>query len=262
MVVRMRLACAMTAAALLVSGCAAPDRPSPDIASIAPANDRFSERPAVFADDAVAQPDREQLEQLLLASSAILMSDALQSNAGAIQSTYPEIFLNGTLGYKRPADVVSLLQMPRSGMRYRRTPVVFGSGAITGFDGQRWRMAIKQSTLDQWLSDDPVMRSCAVNTVAHEITHTFVSESSGSMSFIDGGLEGFRSRRNGTTGSYVIGQLAQCTWLAEQGRIAKSEVAACVPVFYSKPGWLPWSRGKLAVGRCNDFADGRRVSLQ
>lgn len=252
---RSGLALALRAAALLALGCAATLRAAPEAATGSSADDRFSALPAVHVDEGRVSPaDREALDRLLKVSAAVLMSDAMLAQASAIEATYPRIFLNPAIGYKRPADAVSLLHAPGQGMHFRRTPVEFGKGAITGFNGRRWRMAISRKTLDRWLSDDPVVKSCAVNTVAHEITHTFVAQAGGGMVFIDGGRRAKPSRRSGMTGSYVIGQLAQCTWLAQQGRIATGDVTACVPVFYSR-------RGRFSAGRCDDFADGRPVRL-
>ena len=249
------LALALPAAALLALGCAATLHAAPAAVKLSTGDDRFSARPAVHVDESRVSPvDREALGGLLKASVDVLMSDALLAHSAALEGTYPRIFLNPALGYKRPADAVGLLHALNSGMHFRRTPVEFGRGAITGFNGQRWRMAISRKTLDRWLSSDPVTKSCAVNTVAHEIMHTFVAQAGGGMVFIDGGRRARPSRSSGTTGSYVIGQLAQCTWLAEQGRIAAGDVAACVPVFYS-------AGGKFAAGRCDDFADGRPVRL-
>lgn len=254
--VRRRRALTLLVAALPAFGCAANLPASPEPAGRLSANLPFSTRPAVYVDATRVSPDdREPLDQLLKVSSAVVMSDALFANADALGATYPRIFLNTALGYKSPADTVALLSAPDSGLHFQSTPVEFGSGAKTGFNGQRWRMQVSRKTLARWRSSDPVMKSCAVNTVAHEITHTFVAKSRGGMAFIDGGESARPSRRNGTTGSYVIGQLAQCTWLAEQGRISASDVATCVPVFYS-------AGGKFAAGRCDDFGDGRPVRLQ
>lgn len=244
---------------LLAAGCSAPDTGDLKSARQAKAGDR-SNRPALSVGGSVPEADREALAQLLAASTAVLASPALASGAQSLEARYPAIFLNDSFGYKAPSAVVGMLQKPAQGMAFRQTPVRFGDGAITGSRNREWRMEIPRRALAQWQSRDPVVRSCAINTVAHEVTHTFL-EASGSMVFIDGGFEGYSSRRKGTTGSYVIGQLAQCTWLAGQGRIAASEIAACVPVFYAMPGPMPWSRGKFAVGRCDDFADGRPVRL-
>lgn len=254
-----RLGLLLGAAVLLAEGGAAHDRGDAG-AGLSVGAGPMSDRPALSVGKTVAEADRKALSDLIAASTAVLTSEALAVNAAALEADYPKIFVNETAGYVPPSAAVALLQRPTAGMAFRRTPVRLGKGARTGTRNGVWRMVIPRRTLERWRSKDPVMKSCAVSTVAHEITHTLI-DASGRMTFTDGGLAGLASRRRGTTGSYVIGQLAQCTWLARQGRIRQRDVAACVPVFYGRPGALPWSRGKFAAGRCDDFADGQPVRL-
>lgn len=247
---------------LLASGCSVTNR-SPVEPKNAIAPDNWSFAPGLYVDPSVAAKDREDLDALIRASADVLASSQFMSGAVALEASYPAIYLNDSNRSKSPVYAAGILQGSSPGLAFRGMPVIVGDGALTGYNRseRRWRMRIPPSSLNQWRSADPVMKSCAVNTVAHEMTHTLLDRQSSRMAFIDGASSAGASRRNGTTGSYVMGQLAQCTWLAQRGRIGAGDVPSCVPVFFAKPGFLPWDVGKFSVGRCDDFADGRPVRL-
>jgi len=247
---------------LLASGCSITNR-SPVEPKSAVAPDNWSIAPSLYVDPSVAAKDREDLAALIKASADVLASPQFMSGAVALEASYPALYLNDTIRSKSPVYAAGILQVSSPEFAFRAMPVIVGEGALTGYNRpeRRWRMRIPPSSLTQWRSADPVMKSCAINTVTHEMSHTLLNRQSSRMAFIDGGSSARPSRQNGTTGSYVVGQLAQCTWLAKQGRIGAGDVAACVPVFFAKPGWFPLSVGKFAVDRCDDFADGRPVRL-
>jgi hypothetical protein len=128
-----------------------------------------------------------------------------------------------------------------------------GEGAVSGRYSD---ILIEKVVLAAYARPDPVARSCAINVAAHEYAHTIVLTPMGfGNAFTDtrAGEAAIPGRRESGTpvASYLIGAVAQCTWLARQGRIGRDDVAACVQVF--GVGAFNWRR-------CGQFADGGPVA--
>ena len=115
---------------------------------------------------------------------------------------------------------------------------------------------IERIVLAAWGHPDPVARSCAINVVAHEYAHTIVLTPMGfGNAFTDtkADEDAIPNRKASGTpvASYLIGSVAQCTWLARQGRIGREDVPACVQVFGTAA--FNWDR-------CGQFAGGAPVA--
>ncbi|MEM1133705.1 MAG: hypothetical protein AAGH53_12290 [Pseudomonadota bacterium] len=192
------------------------------------------------------------LQQIADETLQVMTSNRFLENAIAMSGQYPELFINGKLGYRSAAWTASNFQDPVGDYRFNATPITLGEKrAFTGYDRLGWRMQVPQETLTLWESEDVVERSCAIRIIAHETSHTLV-DMDGSIVMVDDGADAFSSRRTGTTGSYVMAGLAQCTWLQNQGRIGEKEVPACVAEFYKAPVF-PWERGQFADNKCDEF---------
>ncbi|WP_379547883.1 hypothetical protein ACFCW2_02260 [Qipengyuania sp. DSG2-2] len=208
--------------------------------------------------------DRADLQVVLDQTKAVMRSPEFLENARSLNSAYPTIFMRKGWAAWSISDVAAAIQNPTNGIRYAATPVWIkprDGGATTGSNvgpNREWAMSINSSPLANWRADDTVQKSCAINTLSHEVMHTML-DSQGWMISIDGGRAAKSSRRSGTTASYVVGQLAQCTWLQKEGRISSDEIAMCMPVFYYQK--KPNSVGKFAVDRCDDFPAGTPVKL-
>jgi hypothetical protein len=73
---------------------------------------------------------------------------------------------------------------------------------------------------DRWRGATLEQRSCAVNSLAHEIAHAFSqSPTDGVYIFADRGKGWFTSHFYGPLASYAIGTVAQCTMLEEANRL-------------------------------------------
>jgi len=112
----------------------------------------------------------------------------------------------------------------------------YAAGGGIGFFSQDGEIHLPPEVVVQWRARDPVVRSCALNTLAHEIAHTVsVSPFVFTPAFTDTSLDAptIPGRRPGESpiGSYLIGSAAQCAWLAREGRIEEAELSACVDVF-------------------------------
>ena len=97
----------------------------------------------------------------------------------------------------------------------------YAAGGGVGYFTQDGEIHLPPEVVAQWRAEDPVVRSCALNTLAHEIAHTVsVSPFVFTPAFTDTSLDTPRipGRRPGESpiGSYLIGSAAQCAWLARQ----------------------------------------------
>ncbi len=112
----------------------------------------------------------------------------------------------------------------------------YAAGGGLGYVSQDGEIHLPPDVLADWAADDLVRRSCAINTLAHEIAHTIsISPFVFTPAFTDTRLGERAIPRRGAghspVASYLIGSAAQCAWLQQQGRIAPGEVRACVEVF-------------------------------
>ncbi|MBA4792322.1 MAG: hypothetical protein H2041_01505 [Phenylobacterium sp.] len=149
---------------------------------------------------------------------------------------------------RRAGSVAEVLERLRSEGRFLPVRLVlmtqgeanaawhYAAGGGVGYFTQDGEIHLPPEVAAQWRAEDPVVRSCALNTLAHEIAHTVsVSPFVFTPAFTDTSLDAptIPGRRPGESpiGSYLIGSAAQCAWLARQGRIEDAELGACVEVF-------------------------------
>lgn len=115
---------------------------------------------------------------------------------------------------------------------------------------------IGRNVLEQYRSPNLVAQSCAVNVAAHEYAHTISTTLVGfGIAFTDttDTAPAIEDREHPGTpvASYLIGTVAQCTWLQLKGRIEASGVPACVETFgVASSNWR----------RCNRFGPGQPVA--
>lgn len=228
------------------------------------ANDiNFYPSPHITIDPAITGTDRSALEEILAASLSSLSSKDFLTNAAQIDSAYPTVYLHGQSAMKA-SDAARLLQeKPTVGgfmaTEIRIVPSRRGAGVDLNAAGNGLVMEINRLPLDNWAAQSRVQKSCAINTVAHEISHTLSrSATSWASVFVDsetGNSTLAESRRKGTTGSYVMGNLAQCSHLRTIGRIPGDQVVSCVPVWYFYSPVTPTSSetSGFANLRCTNF---------
>ena len=165
-----------------------------------------------------------------------------------------------------PKGVAAVIALERLGSRFApaQATIVDDNGAALGMAGEggtngRYSdLLITRGVLNAFGAGDVVTRSCAINVAAHEYAHTISLTPVGyRVAFSDTGevQREIPDRRNPGTpvASYLIGAVAQCTWLEKQGRIGQADVPACVEVFGTAA--FNWSR-------CNQFAGGEPVALR
>lgn len=216
--------------------------------------------------DSGSEAEREAAGRLLTAGYATLRSPAFRRNLESLQGAYPTIYARPSEQDLDARGVAAVIALERPGSRFApaQAMIVDDNGAALGMAGEggthgRYAdLMITRGVLRVFGSGDPVMRSCAINVAAHEYAHTLSLTPVGyRVAFADTGMDERRitNRRNPGTpvASYLIGAVAQCTWLEAQGRIGREDVRACVAVFGTAA--FNWRR-------CDQFARGEPVALR
>lgn len=219
--------------------------------------------------DARSAGEQAAVETLFSQAYGVLRSPEFRQNLLALKATYPVIYARPNDQDASVEEIAAIVGLERPGSRYARVAVRLvgeedtrdpeGVHASAG-EGQGYGryadMTFGRGLLSQFRSGDIVNRSCAINVAAHEYAHTITLTPIGySIAFTDT-TQGERqiARRDhpgSPIASYVIGAVAQCTWLQQQGRIGREGVPACVEVF--GVGIFNWDR-------CTKFAGGEPVA--
>lgn len=208
--------------------------------------------PTITVDAQYTGQDRADLEAYAAAAIHALTSAATGENATALDPTYRRVWLNEVSRYEGLGSVGGLVRAPRHGFSYLPTRLVMtssGTGAAESRDPRSTTggrlITIRRYHLDWWRSANAVTRSCAINTLAHEMTHNMTRDPNRFLwAFTDTGLGGSVT---GEKGSYSMGALAQCTYLQSVGRIDRAGIAQCVPVWGLTNSFF-WTH-------CDDFDD-------
>jgi hypothetical protein len=210
-------------------------------------------KPVIVVDPQYTGKDREDLIAYAQAAISALSSATTAANAAALDQTYPKVWLNKVTKHESLKSVGKLAEAPRTGFSYLPARLIMetnGTGAYEQKDpnsstGGRM-IGVREYHLQWWRSQNAVRRSCAINTLAHEITHNMTRDpKTFRWAFEDTGP----STASVTTekGSYTMGALAQCTYLQSIGRIDAAGVAQCVRIWGLKKAF--------DVTHCDDFND-------
>lgn len=204
--------------------------------------------------------------RLLAEAHGVLRSPEFRANLLALQGRYPIVYAKDSEQQASMARIASIVALEPMGARFApaQVEVVDGGGDALGAAGEgavsgRYSdILITRPVLAAYGLADPVARSCAINVAAHEYAHTIVLTPMGyGLAFTDtrSGEHRIANRRDSDTpvASYLIGAVAQCTWLQRQGRIGQADIPACVEVFGVRA--FNWDR-------CPQFAGGAAVALR
>ncbi len=235
---------------LIIAACSHGAAASSSSTTTAPPPAAAGTRPYI---DAVSSADeRHALEDLIQRADDVLHSEAFAKNLAALAATYPTVYISASRPAGTLQDVADLLALRVPGSR--QVPVAVAlvgsesyggafnysayTGPISAFSdsepsaGSMSLGRVNMFRLRQW---DPVTRagdivdhSCAINTMTHEMTHTISTDSElYVLAFTDEGVVG----GDVPVASYLVGSVAQCTYLQLQKRIEESGVSACVEIF-------------------------------
>jgi len=225
------------------------------------AEDRATGREPFKAIYDATPAEENQLTALLGEAFGLLHSRQFHENLLSLRDRYPVIYakpddqaanidklaritaLEGPIARFAPADVVG------GDDRADPTRDTANAGEGQGL-GRYSQITIGRNVLDQYRSSNIVAQSCAVNVASHEYAHTISTTPMGfGIAFTDTTDREPQIRNRQYPGtpvaSYLIGAVAQCTWLQLKGRIGQSEVPMCVETFgVTSFNWQ----------RCNRFA--------
>ena len=213
-----------------------------------------------------SEAERETAGRLLQEGYAVLRSSAFRVNLEALQDRYPTIYARPSEQESDPKGVAAVIALERPGSRFAPAQATIvdddgwalGAAGEGGTSGRYSDLLITRGVLQAFGASDVVTRSCAINVAAHEYAHTISLTPVGyRVAFSDTNevRREIANRRNPGTpvASYLIGAVAQCTWLEKQGRIGQADVPACVEVFGTAA--FNWSR-------CRQFAGSEPVALR
>lgn len=177
------------------------------------------------------ESDRATLNEIIDATLRVITSEPFSRHLAAVQQKPLYLWPGGdTLPAQVVADIYTGRNASYQPVRTvaRITRQWFSGAPITGlFAGSPTtaRITLTTTELKRWRTGTPEGRSCAVNTLAHEITHT-IPDSAGSADYLFAD-RGRQDVPNQALVSYVVGSVAQCTMLENEGAL-NGTFAACV----------------------------------
>lgn len=194
-----------------------------------------STAPLLVIDPAIVGDDRVRLQAWIDTAVRTLRSQRFAANMASLQASYPSIWLSSAMPARSPSALQQLLTAPASPARYLSTRLVFRqqpNKISVGSDpraGHRTAiMYIGRNHLNRSFDTNEVAKSCAINSLVHEITHTL----SASATQFQYGITDTGSGTSGSGGlplaSYFTGSVAQCTYLQERGIVPAGGLNACV----------------------------------
>ena len=193
---------------------------------------------------------------LLREAYGILRSPEFEQNLRSLEARYPQVYASRQDPAADVPRVAGLVSLKAPGSRYAPLDmIIVGSAAredperehaSAGGQARYSDMSIGRGILAMYGSANPAERSCAINVAAHEYAHTI---STTPFLFVNaftdtrGGQTRVPNRRNRESpiGSYLIGAVAQCTWLQENGHLGGG-LDACVELFGARA--FNWDRCK------------------
>jgi hypothetical protein len=223
---------------------------------------------STYISGVVNKTEKENLSKLIKESYSILQSDLFRANMLSIEKDYPSIFLqiendmvNGSVKTGSTIDILNILQSKK---QYRYVPAAAGLVgdnkyffALAGIIGDNINgsFTLGRGNLSNWLSNDMVEKSCPVNSVSHELSHLISSDKTNFRIDTQPIRDMYAASKSGTNAvaSYLIGTVAQCTWLQKNNYSPKVDLMSCIKVF--------GHRG-FNSGRCNQFSSNQKIEYR
>lgn len=195
------------------------------------------------------EDERRLVSELASETHSVLRSPEFRRNLAALEKRHPTVFVRRG---QRDQPLPQVIEGVTGGWGTSRYPpvriVLVGLDDPDAEDYQRAGtgtpplgvgsvpIRLGRGIVADYRNADLVTRSCAVNTLAHELTHAVSSTPViFTRAFEDTrrGDEEVIGRRDpdSALASYLVGSVAQCTWLESKGRIQRWAVPDCVDVF-------------------------------
>jgi hypothetical protein len=190
---------------------------------------------SISVDDETLLADRQTVQELVAATLAVITSERFARNLEGLGTPYTRLWLSPFGKTMDPKGVAQIYLGRHSTVR--PAPVVIGvkeqETASQGFNVNPLvsYITLPPYVLERWRGDTVIRRSCAINTLAHELSHSFSqSPTQREYIFADRGKGRFFNLTSyfyGSLASYTIGTVAQCTMLEEADELPEG-FAACL----------------------------------
>lgn len=277
--------CSNIAVALMVSGCAT------DETTVQTSNstDSFKSKAGPNIRDSGNNPqDSQALSNWITQSVALLESDLFRFNIIEISNSYPEVWVSdqnkttSTLSLINKLSAndpdISELWWPTTYVKIEGTAQRDTNINSSGFQGNEdaganyYRVepdgkssgiiSLGRVHLARFEKGDPVEKSCAINTMTHEISHSLSDKKDIFWMHILDTEDGVNPPAGMFKASYLIGTVAQCTHLQNVGRIGSADLLNCVETF-GDPTYQtgsPLEDTPFASGACNNFPGSKPIT--
>ncbi len=230
--------------------------------------------PHILAGD-IAPADKTAVSAWIDEAVALFKSPTFETNFKRASLRFPDVYVSESQDII-PSDLLLKRlkrQDPRNtGLSWPKTRVVLdGSSAPRtpdrsgfGFEGSRKATAgpfpsdavetptgqikIGRLHLARYMQGDIVEKSCALNTLIHEISHTLSDTPDKYWMHILDSQRGVTPPRGTFEASYFIGVVAQCTYLENKGRIQPADFESCMATFSD-----PTAASRFRSSACDDF---------
>jgi hypothetical protein len=217
----------------------------------------------------VTSPAQEaEVGRLLTEAQGVLRSERFEANLRSLADAYPVVYARKGMQDATAHDLADYVALKKVGSRYAVVDafVLSDDQAVDGMlasagEGMPGLGRFADLTLDAivprlFRSSDIVERSCAINAAAHEYAHTIsIMPVRYEAAFTDTNERRTKiaNRKHPGTpvASYLIGAVAQCTWLQNHGRVGQTGLQACVQTF---------GTAAFNLERCRSFAEGQPVA--
>ncbi len=220
--------------------------------------------------------EEAHLQRWLTETYAILRSDRFHQNLVSLDASYGQVWMSSWENHRKPSELAGILRLIDPTNRkpwWVPTPLALVGAPIrdakwpngfhedSNFEASAgWTgyiqngigensMRIGRVHYDRYLNgQNLVERSCAFNTLAHEISHTLSKQAGTNLQYIMDTESGRPQPAVGVPyASYLIGTVAQCTFLQNQGRITTdAQFKSCLQVF---------GTATFNSNSCDDYAD-------
>ncbi len=239
--------------------------------------------------DIMSDPiETTDLQGWLRETKNILASEKFEKNLLKSGKVYSKIWFSSSDKIQTPETVLKSVKLTNSqkpSLWWVPTKLEVAGRAYRdntqddGINGNAWALAgflkytssneaigvitLGREHLMRYRSADVVEKSCAINSLAHEISHTLSYKPKEFWSFFTDTGEKYGRPKGMMQASYFIGTVAQCTFLQNAKRIGEADLDACVETF-GDPTYQtgsPLEDTPFASSACDNFSGTRPVTI-
>jgi len=238
-------------------------------------------RPHIIISDKVASEDQAALQQWIDEAAAIFQSPEFDANYARASVIYPDVYVSKTQDIISSEKLLNRLKTNdprRPALWWPKTYVVLrGETAVRsknrsgfGFKANRkaaagpYPLGSSDTTTGQielgrlhfarYTRGDTVEKSCAINTMVHEMSHTLSDQADKFWMHILDSQDKVTPPFGVHEAGYFIGTIAQCTYLQTKGRVTQSGFQSCLQTFSN-----PAIGSRFNGLACDDFPDGTPI---